>query len=60
MSNKDWYLLVGVVIGGILWASISSLLENNGLLAIIGLAFSCLVMGGALGAVGHKVVVNDD
>lgn len=49
MSNKDWYLLVGVVICGILWGSVTTLIENNGLLAIIGLAFSCLVMGVGLG-----------
>lgn len=49
MKDKEYYLLTGVVIGGILWASVSSLVENNGLVAIIGLAFSCLVMGVGLG-----------
>ena len=43
------YLLLGVVIGGILWGSITSLIENNGLLAIMGLAVSSLVMGVAMG-----------
>jgi hypothetical protein len=60
MKDKDWFLLVGVVIGGIMWGSITSLIENNGFIAIFGLAFSSLVMGGALGAVGHKVVSNDE
>ena len=49
MKKQEAYLLLGVVIGGILWASVSSLVENNGLMAIIGLAFSCLVMGAGLG-----------
>jgi hypothetical protein len=49
MKDKEYYLLIGVVVGGVLWASVSSLIENNGLPAIIGLAFSCLVMGVAMG-----------
>jgi hypothetical protein len=49
MKDKEYYLIAGVLIGGILWASVSSLVENNGLPAIIGLAFSCLVMGVGLG-----------
>jgi hypothetical protein len=55
MKKQEAYLLLGVVIGGILWASVSSLVENNGLMAIIGLAFSCLVMGAGLGmTIGDK------
>lgn len=55
MSSRDYYLFTGVVVGGILWGSITSLLENNGLIAIIGLAFSCLVMGVGLGmTIGSK------
>lgn len=49
MKDKEYYLLIGVVVGGILWASVFSLVQNNGLLAIIGLGFSCLVMGVAMG-----------
>ena len=49
MKDKEYYLLIGVLVGGVLWASVCSLVENNGLLAIIGLAFSCLVMGVAMG-----------
>ena len=49
ITTKEVYLIVGVVIGGILWGSISHLIENNGLPAIMGLAFSCLVMGVGLG-----------
>ena len=55
MKDKEIFLMIGVVVGGILWASISSLLENNGLPAIIGLAFSCLVMGVGMGMnIGSK------
>jgi hypothetical protein len=49
MENKKWYLLAGVLLGGILWVSVSTLIENNGLIAIIGLGFSCLVIGVGLG-----------
>jgi hypothetical protein len=49
MKNKEWYLLGGAVSGVVLWASISTLIENNGLIAIIGLALSCLVLGIGLG-----------
>jgi hypothetical protein len=49
MKKQELYLLIGVVVGGIMWGSISSLIENNGLMAIMGLAFSCIVMGVGLG-----------
>jgi hypothetical protein len=49
MKKQEMYLLIGVVIGGIMWGSISSLIENNGVPAIFGLAFSCIVMGVGLG-----------
>jgi len=49
MKKQELYLLLGVVIGGVLWGSVSTLIENNGLLAIMGLAFSCIVMGVGLG-----------
>ena len=49
MKKQEMYLLIGVLIGGIMWGSISSLIENNGVPAIIGLAFSNLVMGVGLG-----------
>lgn len=49
MKKQEMFLLLGVVIGGILWGSVSSLIENNGVPAIAGLAFSCLVMGVGLG-----------
>jgi hypothetical protein len=49
MKSQDVFLVVGMVIGAIMWGSITSLIENNGLLAIIGLALSCIVMGVALG-----------
>ena len=49
MKKQEMYLLIGVLIGGIMWGSISSLIENNGIPAIIGLAFSNLVMGVGLG-----------
>lgn len=55
MKDREWYLLIGVLVGGVLWASVYSLIENNGLLAIIGLAFSCLVMGVSMGmTIGGK------
>ena len=55
MKKQEMFLLLGVVIGGIMWGSISSLVENNGLLAIMGLAFSCSVMGVGLGmTIGEK------
>lgn len=55
MSTKEIYMFIGVVIGGILWGSITSLIENNGLLAIMGLASSCIVMGVGLGmSIGGK------
>ena len=49
MKKQEMYLIIGVLIGGIMWGSISSLIENNGIPAIIGLAFSNLVMGVGLG-----------
>jgi hypothetical protein len=49
MKDKKWYLLAGVLLGGILWVSVSTLIENNGLIAIIGLALSCLVIGIGIG-----------
>lgn len=49
ITTKEVYLIVGVVIGGILWGSVANLIENNGLFSIMGLAFSCLVMGVAMG-----------
>ena len=55
MKDKEYYLYIGVLVGGILWASVSSLVENNGLPAIVGLAFSCLVMGIGMGmTIGGK------
>jgi hypothetical protein len=55
MSNKEWFLFVGVLVGAILWASVTTLVENNGLIAIIGLSASCLVMGVAMGVnIGGK------
>ena len=55
MKDKEYYLLAGVLIGGILWASVTSLIENNGVVAIVGLAFSCLVMGVGMGMnIGSK------
>ena len=49
MRKQEMFLLLGVSVGGILWASVYTLIQNNGLPAIIGLAFSCLVMGVGLG-----------
>ena len=49
MRDKDYYLFAGVIIGAILWASINALLENNGVFAIFGLAFSSMMMGFGLG-----------
>ena len=49
MKASDIFLVVGMVIGAILWGSITALIENNGLIAILGLAFSCICMGVALG-----------
>ena len=49
MKSQDIFLVVGMVIGAIMWGSITSLIENNGLLSIFGLAFSCTTMGVALG-----------
>ena len=49
MKSQDVFLVVGIFVGAIMWGSITNLIENNGLLAIIGLAFSCIVMGVALG-----------
>jgi hypothetical protein len=49
MKDKEYYLIAGVFIGGGMWGSMSSLLENNGILAILGLALSCIVMGVGLG-----------
>lgn len=49
MKEKEYYLLIGVSVGGILWASVYTLVQSSGLPAIIGLAFSCLVMGVGLG-----------
>lgn len=54
MRITDIFLLVGIVIGAVLWGSVNTLIENNGLLAIIGLAFSCICMGVALGYTINK------
>jgi hypothetical protein len=56
MKSQDIFLVVGIVVGAIMWGSVTTLIENNGLLAIIGLAFSCITMGVALGM--H--IVGDD
>jgi hypothetical protein len=49
MKSQDIFLFVGIFVGAVMWGSITSLIENNGLLAIIGLAVSCVIMGVALG-----------
>jgi hypothetical protein len=49
MKSQDIFLFVGIFVGAVMWGSITSLIENNGLLAIIGLAVSCIIMGVALG-----------
>ena len=49
MRNQDYFLLAGVIIGAILWGSINSLLENNGVIAIFGLAVSSMTLGFGLG-----------
>lgn len=54
MFNREYFLVIGMVIGAVLWGSVNTLIENNGLLAIIGLAFSCLSMGVALGYTMNK------
>ena len=36
---------LGVMVGGILWGCVRALVENNGLIYIAGLAFSCVVLG---------------
>jgi hypothetical protein len=55
MKDKEYYLIAGVFIGGMLWGSVSSLVENNGILAILGLALSTLIMGVGLGmTIGGK------
>ena len=54
MNMRDIYLFIGVIVGGILWGSITALIENNNLLSIIGLAFSCLIMGISMGNALNK------
>ena len=49
MKSQDIFLFVGIFVGAVMWGSITTLIENNGLLAIIGLAVSCVIMGVALG-----------
>jgi hypothetical protein len=49
MKSQDIFLFVGIFVGAIMWGSITTLIQNNGLLAIIGLALSCIIMGVALG-----------
>ena len=49
MKSQDIFLFVGMFVGAVMWCSITSLLENNGLLAIFGLIVSCTIMGVALG-----------
>lgn len=56
MKSQDIFLLVGIMVGAVMWGSITSLIEHNGLLAIFGLGFSCVVLGVALGM--H--IVGDD
>jgi len=54
MRINDIFLVVGMVIGAILWGSVNTLIENNGLVSILGLAFSCICMGVALGHTINK------
>ena len=49
MKSQDVFLFVGIFVGAIMWGSITTLLQNNGVLAIVGLAVSCIIMGVALG-----------
>jgi hypothetical protein len=49
MKSQDIFLFVGIFVGATMWGSVTTLIQNNGLLAIIGLGFSCIVMGVALG-----------
>jgi hypothetical protein len=49
MKSQDIFLFVGIFVGAIMWGSVNSLIQNNGILAIIGLALSCIIMGVALG-----------
>jgi hypothetical protein len=49
MKSQDIFLFVGIFVGAIMWGSITTLLQNNGVLAIVGLAVSCMIMGVALG-----------
>jgi hypothetical protein len=56
MKSQDVFLFVGIFVGAIMWGSITTLLQNNGVLAIVGLAVSCIIMGVALGM--H--IVGDD
>jgi hypothetical protein len=58
MKSQDLFLLVGIGVGAIMWGSISTLIENNGLLAIFGLGFSSVVLGVALGV--HIIGVDNE
>lgn len=61
ITNIEWFLYAGVVIGAVLWGSLTSLLENNGVLSIFGLAVSCLSLGVVMGiCIGIGVGVKHD
>lgn len=49
MAKNEVYLIVGIIVGGVLWGSLVSLVETSGVLPIVGLAMSSLILGGAVG-----------
>ena len=49
MNKSEVYLIVGTVVGAVLWGSVISLIETSGVLPIVGLARASLILGGAVG-----------
>lgn len=49
MSKIELLFFLGIVVGAIMWAAITSLIESAGFLPIFGLALSVGLMGGVLG-----------
>lgn len=51
MKGHDKFLILGLVLGCIMWGSLTTLVENNGIIAIVGLMVSSMLLGFGLGLI---------
>lgn len=50
MNRNEYFMVGGIVIGAILWGSLTTLIENGSTkIAVLGLVFACLCFGMAMG-----------